>query len=137
MTDTEERRCAYIHLYGVAQACAMIALKRGEDAELATMAGMLHDFYSYAHMDTTDHAPKSAVMAIDILQDLLLAREDEIDAICSAIAVHSDKTTVHPSFSEVLVDADVLQHYLYNPTFEISGPRKIRYEKLKLEFGLK
>ena len=43
MTDDEERRCAYLHLYGVSQACALLALKRGEDVELATIAGMLHD----------------------------------------------------------------------------------------------
>lgn len=28
MTDSVERRCAYLHIYGVAQACAMIAKKR-------------------------------------------------------------------------------------------------------------
>lgn len=39
MTDVEERRCAYLHLYGVAQSSALIALKRGENAELATMEG--------------------------------------------------------------------------------------------------
>lgn len=31
MTDHEERRCAYVHLYGVAQACALLAMKRGEN----------------------------------------------------------------------------------------------------------
>jgi len=41
MPDIFDRRCAYLHLYGVAQACALIALKRGEDVELATMAGRL------------------------------------------------------------------------------------------------
>jgi HD superfamily phosphodiesterase len=46
MSDVEERRCAYVHLYGVAQYCVLIALKRGENAELAIMAGMLHDIYS-------------------------------------------------------------------------------------------
>lgn len=137
MTDIEERRCAYVHLYGVAQSCAMLALKRGEDVELATMAGMLHDIYSYANMDTREHARKGSAMARGILKGLQLAGEDEIDAICDAIATHSDKAGVHPSFNEVLCDADVLQHYLYNPTFEISGPRKARYEKLKQEFGLK
>jgi len=34
MIDVEERRCAYLHLYGVAQACAMLALKRKENIEL-------------------------------------------------------------------------------------------------------
>ena len=50
--DAEERRCAYLHLYGVAQACAMLALKRNENAELAIIAGMLHDIYSYTNMDS-------------------------------------------------------------------------------------
>jgi len=31
MKDNEERRCAYLHLYGVSQACTMIALKRNQD----------------------------------------------------------------------------------------------------------
>jgi hypothetical protein len=30
MTDVEERRSAYLHLYGVAQFCALIALRRVE-----------------------------------------------------------------------------------------------------------
>ena len=38
MTDSEERRCAYVHLYGVAQACALLAMKRKENAELAITA---------------------------------------------------------------------------------------------------
>ena len=40
MADVEERRCTYLHLYGVAQFCSLIALKRGENAELAVMAGI-------------------------------------------------------------------------------------------------
>jgi uncharacterized protein len=41
--NDRDRRVAYVHLYGVAQACALIAKKRGVDIELAIMAGMLHD----------------------------------------------------------------------------------------------
>ena len=46
MTDPEERRCAYIHLYGVAQAAALIAGKRKENMELSIVAAMLHDLYA-------------------------------------------------------------------------------------------
>ena len=35
LPDELDRRYAYIHIYGVAQACAMIAMKRGEAVELA------------------------------------------------------------------------------------------------------
>ncbi len=136
MTDVEERRCAYLHLYGVAQSCALIALKRGENAELATMAGMLHDIYSYAKMDTKDHAHKGSILARDILTSLNVTNEHETKMICDAIYSHSDKVLAHSNFDEVLKDADVLQHCLYNPLFEIKPHEKDRYEKLKSEFGI-
>lgn len=45
--DEEVKRCAYVHLYGVGQAAAFISMKRGYNrvtAELAEVAGMLHDY---------------------------------------------------------------------------------------------
>lgn len=129
MADIEEQRCAYIHLYGVAQSCALIALRRGENAELATMAGMLYDIYSYAKM-----AHKGAVMAKEILTSLKITNEAETKIICDAIYTHSEKELVHSKFNEILKDADVLQHCLYNPLFEIKSQEKSRFEKLKNEF---
>jgi HD superfamily phosphodiesterase len=136
MSDTKERRTAYVHLYGVAQACAMIALKRGEDVELATMAGMLHDIYTYTYMDAKEHAHKGSILARDILTKLNLINDEEKDLICGAIYNHSDKHNMHSSFDEVLIDADVLQHCLYNPTREVMNYEVVRYYNLKKEFGL-
>lgn len=136
MTDVEERRCAYLHLYGVAQSCTLIALKRGENAELAAMAGMLHDIYSYAKMDSKDHAHKGAILAGEILALLRITNDDENKMICDAIYNHSEKGVVHSDFNEVLIDGDVFQHCLYNPMFEIMSHEKKRCEKLKLEFGI-
>lgn len=136
MIDSEERRCAYIHLYGVAQACAMLSMKRNEDVELAVIAGMLHDIYSYANMDSCDHAHKGAEMAKDILERSGLFTESEQDKIYTAIYNHSDKSAVHDPLSEILKDADVMQHYLYNPLFDIKENEKERLQSLKTEFGL-
>jgi len=136
MTNVEERRCAYLHLYGVAQSCALIALKRGENIELAIMAGMLHDIYSYAKMDTKDHAHKGAILAREILTALQITNDDETKMICDAIYNHSEKEMTHSDFNEVLIDADVFQHYLYNPMIEIMPHEKNRYEKLKVEFDI-
>lgn len=136
MTDVVERRCGYLHLYGVSQACALIALKRNENVELLTVAGMLHDIYSYSTMDTKDHAHKGATMARDILNSLGSFNEDEIEMICSAIHNHSDKGSRHSSFTEVLIDADAMQHCLYNLLFDVNLHEKDRYESLKVEFGL-
>lgn len=136
MRDDEERRCAYIHLYGVAQSCAFIALKRNADVELATMAGMLHDIYSYAKMDINNHAHKGAVLAKEILEELQITNEEETKIICQAIYHHSDKAQTHEIMDEILIDADVMQHCLYNPLFEVKEHEKDRFKRLMKEFGM-
>ena len=136
MTDHEERRCAYLHLYGVSQACALLSIKRKENVELAIIAGMLHDIYSYANMDSQDHAHKGAVMARNILNSLNAFSEEEKNLICTAIYNHSDKSIVHDSLDEILKDADVMQHVLYNPLFDIKQHEKKRFSSLKKELDL-
>ena len=137
MTDSEERRCAYLHLYGVSQACALLALKRKENIELAMIAGMLHDIYTYANRDSLDHAHKGAKMVREILESLQIFSEEEKDLICSAIYHHSDKAEVHGSLDEILKDADVMQHVLYNPVLVDERKKSERFSLLKKEFGLK
>ena len=136
MSDLEVRRCAYLHLYGVSQACALLALKRKENVELATIAGMLHDIYSYARMDSRDHAHKGAEMARDILDSLDIFTEDEKELICTAIYNHSDKSMIHSWLDEILKDADVMQHVLYNPLFNVKEHEQKRFDLLKEEFGI-
>lgn len=136
VTDVKNRRHAVSHLYGVAQACALIALKRGQNEELAVMAGMLHDVYSYVKKDINDHAHKGAILAKEILTSLRVTNDDETELICHAIYNHSEKEVVHSDFDEVLKDADIFQSCLYNPTIEILPGKKKRYETLKREFGI-
>lgn len=136
MSDAEERRCGYVHLYGVAQTCALLARKRGENAELAVIAGMLHDIYSYTKMDSTDHAHKGAVMAREMLESLKIFSEEEAETVCTAIYRHSDKEVAHNALDEILKDADVLQHVMYNPLFEVKESEQERYEKLMAELGM-
>jgi uncharacterized protein len=95
--DVEERRCGFVHLYGVAQACALLALKRGLDPELSTVAGMLHDIWTYKTGEPRDHAAPGSAEAQKIMSDLdaspnkrsrLLARRSCITAtkaMCTAI----------------------------------------------------
>lgn len=136
MTKDEARRHAYLHLYGVSQACALLALKRKEDVELAVIAGMLHDIYTYANLDSRDHAHKGAEMARDILDSLDIFTEDEKKLICTAICNHSEKSMLHSGFDEILKDADVMQHVLYNPLFPVKQPEQKRFDLLKKEFGI-
>ena len=78
----------------------------------ATMAGMLHDIYTYDKRDTNDHAHKGAILAREILTSLQITNYAETKIICDAIYSHSEKGVIHSNFNEVLIDADVFRHCL-------------------------
>ena len=134
--DEEERRCGFVHLYDVAQACALLALKRGLDAELGTIVGMLHDLATYKTGDLTDHGRRSAVLAQQILSDLDCFAEGEIATICGAIAHHRIKDQVHGAYDELLKDADVLGHTLYNTRLAPIKKEQARLSALWVELGI-
>ena len=53
--------------------------------------------------------------------------EEEIQIIVYMISLHSNKMVRHDGvMAELLKDADVLQHYLYNPRIELSDKDKVR-----------
>ena len=138
MMENDEKRCAYVHLYGVAQAAALIAEKRKENVELSIIAAMLHDLYNYEYENEEaidDHAHKGAVMAKNILNDLKIFSCEEIDLIYSAIYHHSDKKIINEPLDEVLKDADVMQSVFYNP-FYTRAFKSERLDNLKKEFGM-
>ena len=114
----------------------MIALKRKENVELAIIAGMLHDIYSYAMIDPIDHAHKGAEMAREILDSFDIFTEDEKELVCRAIYNHSDKSMVQDWLDEILKDADVMQHVLYNPLFDVKQHEQKRFDLLQKEFGI-
>lgn len=45
LSDSERKRHAYVHLYGVSGFAAMLAYRRGLEADIAAIAGLLHNFY--------------------------------------------------------------------------------------------
>ena len=134
--DDTERRCGYLHLYGVSATCGLLALKRGLDVQLATVAGMLHDFSTYQRGDPSDHDQLSAQAARRLLDELDLFSRQEIDAICQSIQHHRAKDQVHAPMDELLKDADVLQHYLYNPSFRQQASEEPRIAAVLAELGV-
>ena len=126
----------YGHLFGVADACVVLALKRGLDVELAAMAGMLHDLHTYVTGDHVEHAKHGAVLAREILGELEIVNVEESDLICGAIAHHSDKLLVHGEFAELLKDADVWQHTVSNLGETIATKEDARWAALQKEFGI-
>ncbi|MGN0403200.1 MAG: HD domain-containing protein [Acetatifactor sp.] len=136
--DEEIKRCAYVHLYGVGQAAALIAMKRGygrKNAELAETAGMLHDYVKYIYNEEENHAEKSAICAREILEKIPEYTEEDITCVCEAIHNHSKKREKGNPFDEILKDADEMQHYFRNPVEEYFF-QKERVQRLLAEFGI-
>ncbi len=137
--DLQTMRNGYVHLYGVGQACAMIALHRGHDrayAELAEIAGMLHDYVTYTgECMGEEHARLSSIAVRKVLTELNEFTAEEIELVCDAINRHSDKDRIDTPFDEILKDADTLQHWLRNPVEEYFYQQE-RIPLLMEEFGL-
>ncbi len=132
-----DRRNGYVHLYGVADFASAIALKRGhgkEYAELAYMAGLLHDYEKYRTGVGKDHARKSAKAVKELLKSCKALSEIEIETIYEAIYYHSNKEQVNTEFNEILKDADVMEHWLKEPTVQVSKDLD-RVKKLCGEFN--
>ncbi len=137
--NEEIKRCAYVHLYGVGQSAAFLAMKRGYDkniAELTEVAGMLHDYAKYIYDEEEKHAEKSADCAREILSRIPEFSISEIDQICEAIFNHSKKEEVGSYFDEILKDADEMQHYFRNP-MEDYYFQKERTQNLLKELGIR
>lgn len=135
MEDNQKRAGAIAHLHGVSLAAVMIAEKRGEDPELAAMAGLLHDLYAYKSGSYDDHAHKGAEYARELLTKMEITTADETETICSAIWHHDSKDRIDAPMDEVLKDADVIHHSLGDPTKEVKPHEKERYDRLCEEFG--
>ena len=116
----------YIHLYGVAQNCCLLAIKRKLNVELCTIMGLLHDIHTYKIGYSKDHAMLGALEAENFLRDLEIFDDEEIEIIKTAISHHSDKKTIHDPYSELLKDADVLQNSLYNASLEVKHRKRLK-----------
>lgn len=134
--DQKTMRSAYVHLYGVSLAATLIAEKRGQNAELASMAAMLHDLAAYETGSYSDHAQRGAALARTVLDELNLTTPEETNKICSAIYNHDSKDQIDSPFDEVLKYADVMHHTLNDTSKPVKEKEKTRFLALRKEFGL-
>ncbi|MTI48082.1 MAG: HD domain-containing protein [Firmicutes bacterium] len=134
--STEERRNAYIHAYGVAQCCSIIADKRRLDSELAYISGLLHDIYAYFTGSHLCHAQSGADMARVAIKRMNIFSDDEKKIILSAIFYHSHKELIHDKYDEVLKDAETLHAFLNTSSFNLFHIDVPRLNRILGEFEI-
>jgi len=123
------------HLYGVSHFCALLAVRRNLNVEIAVTCGMLHDIYPLTHDDYKNHALKGAEQAEAILKSMKLYKDEESEIITTAVSRHSEKDKIHGVYDELLKDADVLSHCFYNINFTADEKEIERYRNLLIELG--
>lgn len=133
--QSERERYFFSHLYVVSHFCTLLALRRNLSVELATVCGMLHDINQVTTGSSENHAVKGAEQAERLLKTLNLYSDDEIAIITTAISRHSDKEVVHEPFDEVLKDADVMSHCLYDTVIPVNEKEIERYKSILIELG--
>ena len=136
LINYDDIRMCISHMYGVARFCTLLAMKRNMNIELAATCGMLHDICWMTGGGSDNHAVKGAEQAKAILKTMNVYSDDEIKIITAAISKHSDKSTVDEPYDELLKDADVMDHCLYNADFPIAEWEVVRYKNLITEFGI-
>lgn len=123
------------HITAVSQYAVLLASMRGENAELAGIAGLFHDLYAYVTGIRKNHAQGGAHLAKEWLDNSDLFTKEEKEAIIGAVYFHSEKGVQHLPLDEVLKDADVLDHILMNPGAVIWKETE-RAEKLMKEINI-
>ena len=125
----DEKRNAYIHTFGVAQCCSLLAERRGLNTELAYIIGLLHDVYAYYTGSHMYHSQSGADMVRVAIRNMDFSEEEKI-IIQSAVYHHANKDLVHDEYDEVLKDADILQNFLNDAGIKISRLARTRLEKM-------
>ncbi|WP_051620448.1 HD domain-containing protein [Paenibacillus sp. UNC451MF] len=114
LADANRRRNGYVHLYGVSSFASMLAYKRGLHAELATIAGMLHDYYFYKTGISTFRAENSAEAVRPILRNTGLFSKEEQRTILRSIFYQNNQMGQHGVDEETIKEAVMLHHYFHN-----------------------
>jgi uncharacterized protein len=126
----------WVHLYGVSQAAALLAGRRGLDASICAAAGLLHDIYTFRTGLEAEHARFGAAEAETMLREAGGFTEGDVRVISCMILRHSDKAASDGPYEECLKDADVLAHWLYDPMKKFNAAKKARLVKTFAEIGI-
>lgn len=126
----------WVHLYGVSQAAALLACRRGLDAAICSAAGLLHDIYTFRTGLEAEHALHGSAEADGMLRGAGGFSEGDIRVIVCMIARHSDKQAADGPYEECLKDADVFAHWLYDRKKKFDAAKKARLEKVMGEMGM-
>ena len=124
-----------VHIGSCAGIGQLLALKRGDDTELAAIACAVHDYGRLVTGKQANHAENSYAPLKEFLSECGFFSAQEIEILAQAAKCHSNKHEVGTPLQEIVKDADVLDCYHYGQ--ELSRPeQRQRLEQVYRELGL-
>jgi hypothetical protein len=111
---------ASVQLYGVSSFASMLAMKRGLDTEIASITGMLHNYYFYKTGVCYFSGINSAETVRPIIRDLKIFSKDEQLVILRVIFYQNQLGQVHGPYDEIIKDAIILHKFFQNPDQTLS-----------------
>lgn len=136
LPNANNRRDAYVHLYGVSNFAVMLARQRELNPDIAAIAGLLHDYYLVKTGIQDFHDQNGAEAVRPILRDMGIFSVEEQTTILSAIFHHSNQSSIHGEYDEVIKDADVLQRYFYNSDQKVNRVDAARLNRILGELSI-
>lgn len=124
------------HAYGVSAFAALLAARRGLDAEIAAVMGLLHDIYAIKAGTYESHDTEGAKMAEELLRGTALFSDEEIGIVSQGILLHDRRNEVHDPYDEVLKDADIIYPYFTNLPAKISPDVEQRIYGMLRDLGI-
>lgn len=126
-----------IHFFTAGALAHLLALKRKENAELAAVAGLLHDVGLIVNMGMESrHAANGYEKSKEILKEVGRFDDEEIELIANAVAKHSEKDKIGNWLEELIKDVDVLDCTLHGSDFSNFKYHYDRWLKVSRELGL-
>lgn len=132
-----------MHMYSSSQLAKILALRRGMDMELASIAATLHDIAVIMTKKRDNHAERAEEYVRQAIKDfnnkngekLGRINDEEVELLVKAISQHSNKEEyTQDSFVELLKDIDSLDRYLHGIKSE--GAYIERCKKVFNELGI-
>lgn len=135
-TENTSKQEAWVHLFGVSNFASMLAMRRGQDLEIAAIAGLLHGFYFYKTGISDFHGLNSADAVRPILRSTQILTDEELSVILRSIFYQDDRHRVHGPYEEIVKDAILLQMYFHNTGNNLSKTDVHRLQNVFVELGI-
>ncbi|BFH62763.1 CHAP domain-containing protein [Paenibacillus azoreducens] len=128
MDSSVEKSNACVYLYGVSTFASMLAMKRGQNSELAAIAGLLHHYYFYKTGIAEFPGPNSSEAVRPLIRDIKIFSNEERMIILQAIFYQDDRKQIHGPYEEIIKDAIVLQMF-----FQTTGSQTYHLDAHRLQ----